>query len=145
MIKHIGQKGRELMLKIYNRIWIEEEIPNDWKKALIVPIYKNKGNKKDCNNYRGISLISNAMKILEQIIDKRLRATLENTLYESQSGFRQGRSIQDQIFSMKQLIQKASTEQKKVYLAFIDVEKAFDKVPREKLWNILRERELMTK
>lgn len=140
MIKHIGQKGKELMLKIYNKIWMEEEIPNEWRKTLIVPIYKNKGNKRDCNNYRGISLISTAMKILEQIIDKRLRTTLESTLHESQSGFRKGRSTQDPIFSMKQLIQKASSEQKKVYLAFIDLEKAFDKVPREKLWNILRER-----
>lgn len=84
MIKYIGQKGRQLMfiIYIYNRICREEETPNDWKESLIVPIYKNKGKKKECNNQRGLSLLSTAMKIFQQIVDKRCRAKLKNMLYE---------------------------------------------------------------
>lgn len=74
----MGQKGREFMLKIHNthRIWREEEVPTGLKKSLVLLIFKNKRNKKECNNYRGLSLLSSAMLILEQIIDKRLRIKL---------------------------------------------------------------------
>lgn len=49
--KYIEQIGKEIMLKIYIRIWREEEIANDWKKSLIFLVYKDKENKKECNNY----------------------------------------------------------------------------------------------
>ena len=70
MIKKMGTEGTEVLLKIYNRVWQEEQIPKDWQTALIVPIYK-KGDKKDCNNYRGITLLCTAMKIFEQITAKK--------------------------------------------------------------------------
>lgn len=57
-----------------------------------MPIYKNKENKKECNNFRRISLVSIAMKNLVQITDRRLISKLENTLHEPQSGFRNGGS-----------------------------------------------------
>lgn len=139
MLKNMGEKGAEMLLEIYNKAWKEEQFPSDWEKALIVPIYK-KGDNKDCNNYRGITLLCTAMKVLETIIDKKIRPILDNTLEESQSGFRKGRSAQDHIFTIKQIIEKRTQQQKKTYLAFIDLEKAFDRVPREKLWNILENR-----
>lgn len=136
MIKNVGEKGIQMLTQIYNKIWKEEKIPKEWQ---IMPIY-NKGDKRSCNNYRGISLISTLMRILEQILDKRIRATVERTLEEAQSGFRKGRSTQDHIFAIEQIAYKAMQEKKRIYAAFIDLEKAFDTIPREKLWKMLEER-----
>ncbi|GJQ82228.1 hypothetical protein Trydic_g8656, partial [Trypoxylus dichotomus] len=64
-----------------------ENIPEDWELGLITPVYK-KGNHKDCNNYRGITLLSRVTKIYEQLINNRLRPLIEPSLLESQSVFR---------------------------------------------------------
>lgn len=139
MIKNMGTEAKKILLKIYNMIWNIEQIPNDWQKALIVPIYK-KGDRYDCNNYRGITLLCVGMKIYEQILDTKIRKAIEDTLEESQSGFRKGRSTQDHIFTVKQIIEKSVVQEKTVFMGFIDLEKAFDKVPRERLWEILERR-----
>ena len=65
---------------------------------MIVPIFK-KGNARDCNNYRGINLLNTIVKVYEQIISNKLVPILENSLEESQSGFRSGRNVQDHIFT----------------------------------------------
>ena len=80
------------------------------------------------------------MKIFEQIIAKKIKQKIESTLNDAQNGFRKGRSIQDNIFIIKQIIEKAQKEKKQIYLGFIDLEKAFDRVPRKKIWEILRKR-----
>lgn len=144
MVKNMGRKGVELLLKIYNRVWRDVTLPNDWRKALIMPIYK-KGDRRDCSNYRGITLLSTVMKIFEGIIDRRIRTALADTLDDAQSGFRSGRSTQDHVFSIKQIAQKALQERKKVFLAFLDLEKAFDKVQTEILWKVLKKINMNTK
>ena len=139
MFKCMGKEGVRMLLEIYNRIWNEERIPQDWKTALIVPIYKN-GDRSNCNNYRGITLLSTAMKVFEVVIDRKIRAVTESSLEESQSGFRKGRSIQDHIFTVKQIIEKVAQHGRAVFMGFIDLKKAFDTVPRDRLWDILRDR-----
>ncbi|XP_044760185.1 uncharacterized protein LOC123317645 [Coccinella septempunctata] len=138
IIKNLGNNGLENLLRISERVWKEEIIPEDWQTALIVPIYK-KGDKQNCNNYRGITLLSTVIKLYEIILDKKIREKVETTLEETQSGFRRGRSIQD-VFTMKILCEKARTENRNLYVGFIDLVKAFDKVKREKLWTILERR-----
>jgi hypothetical protein len=65
------QAGGEMLLsvihKLISSIWIKEDFPHQWKESIIVPIYK-KGDKTDCNNYRGISLLSTSFKILWNIL-----------------------------------------------------------------------------
>lgn len=144
MLKNLEGPGLLTLLNICNRAWDEEQIPTDWETGLIVPIFK-KGDKKDCNNYRGITLLSTGMKLYEQIIEGRLRTAVEHTLDDSQSGFRKGRSSQDHIFTIKEIISRKMSVGKKVYLAFLDMEKAFDKVPRAQIWRSLHEREVNDK
>lgn len=139
MIKNIGEKGSKLLLKIFNKIWKEENIPKEWEIGLILPIHK-KGDAMECSNYRGITLLSTLMKILEKILEGRLREEVETKLLQSQSGFRKRKSIQDHIFTIKEIINRAQARSKIVYLAFMDMEKAFDRVPRVKLWECLREK-----
>jgi hypothetical protein len=61
--------------KLINSVWNKEELPDQWKESIIVPIHK-KGDKTDCNNYRGISLLSTSYKIVTNILLSRLGADL---------------------------------------------------------------------
>ena len=144
MIKNMGKKGKEILLEIINKAWTSVDIPREWEEALIVPIFK-KGNARDCNNYRGINLLNTIVKVYEQIINNKLVPILENSLEESQTGFRSGRSGQDHIFTLQQIAEKSIQQDKLVCLAFIDLEKAFDSVPRTKIWESLKNRGIRSK
>lgn len=139
MIQNMGGKGYKLLTELYNKIWLGERIPEDWEIGIVVPLFK-KGDSKDCNNYRGITLLSTMLKIYERILERRLRNILDSQLEESQSSFRRGRSSQDHVFTVRQLIEKRRLQGKNLYLAFVDIQKAFDSVPRKIIWQSLRER-----
>jgi len=65
--------------KLIISIWDKEELSEEWKESIIVPIYK-KGDKTDCNNYRGISLLPTTYKILSNILLSRLIPYTEETI-----------------------------------------------------------------
>jgi hypothetical protein len=113
------------------------KIPDEWTREVICPIFK-KANKWDCNNYRGISLLNVAYKVYANIITRRLNIINEYILSEEQCGFRKGRSYSDCIFITEQLIQKRREFNLSTYVLFVDCEKAFDRVPRGKMWNIMK-------
>jgi hypothetical protein len=100
-IKYMGNYGKELMHKLLNLVWKKKCAPEDWKIAVIIHIFK-KGNNRECHNHGGISLLSVPSKIYTRILDNRLRAQVEDTLEDSQYGFRKNRSIQDAIFEIRQ-------------------------------------------
>lgn len=141
MLKNLSNEGLQMLLEVFNKVWAEKRIPNDWKVGIIVPIHK-KGDTRNCNNYRGITLLSAAVKTYERILERRLATTIEPTLKETQSGFRKGRSIQDHIFTIRQIIHKTLLSRSRAFFAFIDLEKAFDKVRRQTVWNILEKRKV---
>ena len=82
-------------------------MPDDFRDALIVSLYKNKGSKADCGNYRGISLLPIAGKIFARIILNRLIAVSKASLPEAQCGFHPGRSTVDIIFAVRQVQENA--------------------------------------
>ena len=104
----------------------------------MVPIYKNKGDIQDCGNYRGIKLMSHTMKIWERIINNRIRR--EVNISEEQFGFMPGKSTTDAIFALRRVIEKHREKEKELHCIFIDLEKAYDRVPREEVWHCLREK-----
>lgn len=138
-LKYIGEEGIKILHILFNLIWKEKKIPEDWEKAIILPIYK-KGDNRVCTNYRGISLLSTTEKLYEKILENRLRQKIENTLEPSQSAFRKGHCTQDHIFTIKQMIEKTLKHNREAFICFIDMEKAFDRVPRDKIWELLRKR-----
>lgn len=126
-------------LDILNICWRTYRIPNSWKEALICPVFK-KGNRKECNNYRGISLLNTAYKIYAKIITRRLNTISEVLINGVQHGFRRGRSCSDCVFILKQIIQKRREYNLETHILFVDFVKAFDRVSRGKLWEIMKER-----
>jgi hypothetical protein len=109
-----------------------------WKKSIIVPIYR-KGEKNECNNYRGISILSTAYKILSNILLARLTPYISKIIGYQQYGFRRNRCTTDQIFYIQQILEKKWDYNGAVHLLFIDFKKAYDSVKREVLYNILLE------
>ena len=124
---------------IFQSMWSEGKIPQDFKNANIVHIYKRKGNRRSCDNHRGISLLSIAGKILARVLLNRLLGHLEQGLLpESQCGFRAGRGTVDMIFAARQLQEKCQEQHCDLYTTFVDLTKAFDTVSRDGLWKIMK-------
>ena len=133
----IKQCKTVLLEPLYDQLckcWVEGEVPQDMRDTKIVTLYKNKGDRSDCNNYRGISLLSIVGKIYARVLLERLHKLAERVYPESQCGFRSGRSTIDMIFSMRQLQEKCREQNMPLYVAFVDLTKAFDTVSREGLY-----------
>ena len=118
--------------------WEKGHVPQDMRDANIVTLYKNKGDRSDCNNYRGISLLSVVGKVFARVVLARLQSLASRVYPESQCGFRAGRSTVDMIFSLRQLQEKCREQQMPLYIAFIDLTKAFDLVSRSGLFSLLQ-------
>ena len=115
--------------KLYQSILNGEEMPEDWREAVIIPIYK-KGDVTKCENYRPISLLPHAYKILSKIIQDRIQRREEEILKEEQAGFRKGRGTTDHIFTFSQRVEKMWEKNKDIHCVFIDFKQAFDSVWR---------------
>jgi hypothetical protein len=94
-------------------------MPWRWKESIIVPIHK-KGDKTYCNNYRGISLLSTSYKILSNILLSRLVPYIYEIIGDHQCGFRRNISTTDQIFCIRQIMEKKWEYNEKVHQLFID-------------------------
>jgi hypothetical protein len=118
--------------------WEAEEVPKDFKDANIVHLYKRKGDRSDCDNHRGISLLCTAGKIMARVILDRISPNfVDDFLPESQCGFRSGRGTIDMVFSARQLQEKCREQNMDLFVVFIDLVKAFDSVNRDGLWKVL--------
>ena len=78
----------------------------DWQRAVVCPIFK-KGERTDCANYRGISLLSHIGKVYERVIENRLRGSVEDVLGGWQHGFRPSRSTMDLVFALRMIMEKS--------------------------------------
>ena len=123
---------RRRLLDIVVRIWGGGgEVPKQWKDAIIMVLHKKK-DRTECGNYRGISLVAHAGKILLKIIARRLSEYCERVgiLPEEQSGFRPNRSTTDMMFLIRRLQELARKKRIPLYVCFIDLTKAYDSVDR---------------
>nr|GEW55862.1 hypothetical protein [Tanacetum cinerariifolium] len=102
-----------------------------WRLSEVIPIDKNKGDAQACSNYRGIKLLSHTMKLWERVIERRLRR--ETKVSENQFGFMPGRSTTEAIHLLRSLMEKYRERQRNLHMAFLDLEKAYDSVPRTRL------------
>ena len=112
---------------ILGRVWRGEEIPQEWKDATIKVLHK-KSDRSDCNNFRGISLVSHAGKVLLKIVANRLSDFCEaqQILPEEQCGFRPARSTIDMLFVVRRLQQLGRQRKIPLYMCFVDLQKAYE-------------------
>jgi hypothetical protein len=122
------------ILKLINSVWNKEELPDQWKESIIAPVYK-KGDKTDCNNYRGISLLSTSYKIVSNLLLSRLGPYIDEITGDHQCGFRRDRSTTDQIFCIHEILEKWEYNET-VHQLFIDFKQAYESVRREVLYSI---------
>ncbi|KAK3555368.1 hypothetical protein QTP86_014961 [Hemibagrus guttatus] len=134
--KCLGEAAVEFLASLFNRVLESERMPEEWRRIVLVPIFKNKGDVQSCSNYRGIKLMSHTMKVLERVVEARLRKVVE--ICEQQYGFMPRKSTTDAIFALRILMEKYRDGQRELHCVFVDLEKAYDRVPREELWYCMR-------
>jgi len=124
------------LTRLLNKIWESEEIPEDWKIGVIIPLLK-KGDASDCTNYRGITVLSVVGKIFTGILLARINTHLQSQWNKTQSGFRPNRSTIDNIFIIRQMVEKSAELNLPCAMAFVDFQQAFDSVNHESHWRLL--------
>ncbi|BHF82144.1 hypothetical protein SprV_0802528100 [Sparganum proliferum] len=137
--KHGGRQLMDHLTALFQEMWRQGEVPQDFKDATIVYLYKRKGNRQICDNHRGISLLNIAGKISARTLLNRLNNHLkQGFLPKSHCGFRRHCGTTDMIFAARQLQEKCQEMRTHPYSTFVDLTKAFDTVNREGLWKIMQ-------
>ncbi|EZG42795.1 putative endonuclease-reverse transcriptase, partial [Gregarina niphandrodes] len=121
----------------YERLWKGHPMPHDWLHTEILPIYKRKGSKCDPVNYRPISILNTAVKILGSIVADRVNVVMADRISDSQSGFRRGRSTIHNVMYVQTYLRESYNRRKEVVVILIDLKAAFDSVPRQLVWKAL--------
>jgi exonuclease III len=124
----------KIILVILNKVYDEGSVPNEWKRCTVVPIYK-KGDTKDPGNYRGIALINTFLKLLCKILAKRLQVAIESLklIRREQVGFMRAEECVGQAACLLEICQRRSYNGIDTILCFLDLRKAYDLVPHQRL------------
>ena len=117
---------------IFNQAYREGCVPIGWGQAEICPIYTQKGDFIRCENYKRVSLMSHACKLYESVLECRLRNIVEERLGPWQHRFRKGVGTTDMTWALRLVREKHRKYNQPIFIAFLDLETAFDRVPREK-------------
>ena len=137
MIKEGGPAMVDILHHLCNSILKSGRWPTQWTESILIPIPKKSSSKK-CSDYRTISLISHASKVLLKVIQKRIVPRIEEILSESQAGFRKDRSTVEQVTNLRLVAEKYRDHQKLIFHNFVDFRKAFDRVWHDALWDTMR-------
>ena len=141
--KCMGEMGIKFLTRLFNRLLMGERMSEEWRRSVLIPIYKNKGDAQCCGNYRGIKLMSHTMKVWERIIEARLRDRVE--ISKQQYGFMPGKGTTDAMFALRMLMEKYREGQRELHCVFVDLEKAYDRVALEELWYCMRKSGIVEK
>ncbi|XP_063389200.1 uncharacterized protein LOC134674985 [Cydia fagiglandana] len=138
MIQNLGPEGVNIIHTICLKVWRTGQWPEDWTESSVVPLHK-KGSTRKCENYRTISLISHASKILLHILNKRLESFIARQIPQEQAGFVRGRGTREQILNIRLVIEKCREHNISAAMCFIDYAKAFDCISWKKMFEVMSE------
>ena len=141
LLKQMPPEGKRYLLEIYNFLWTNKVFPDQWRSAIVVPIPKPNKDLSMPSNYRPIALTCTMCKVLEKIVNKRLRWILENRniFSEAQKGFRQFCSTTDNLLILESEIQEAFNQGQHLLVVSLDIEKAYDMTWRTHILKTLQE------
>ena len=126
----------EMIADLTNSIIRDNTMPSEWNDSIIISLYKGKGEALDRGNYRGLKLIQHILDVMERIFEDFIRNIVN--IDDMQFGFMHGRGTKDAIFIVRQIQEVYIRKNRNLFFAFVDLEKAFDRVPRKVLWWTLR-------
>ena len=129
MISASGEVGVSVIVELCQRVLLGKGMPDEWQTSVLVPIFKGKGDVRNCNTYRGVKLLEHAMKIVERVLDRIIRELVNSD--SMQFGFMPGRGTTDALFVVRRMQEEYRDKKKKLYMCFFDIEKAFDRVARK--------------
>jgi hypothetical protein len=135
LIKFAANIFAYILTRLFNHCIDIGKFSVEWKSAIVTPLYKNKGQKNDFNNYRGISVLPPIAKIFEKIFASQISIylSLNNILFAGQHGFRNGHSGETALHELISDLNKNRDSRLINLLLFIDFRKAFDLVDARKL------------
>src|SRR2546425_4247796 len=144
----MGERGLQIT-HLINKIYQSGHIPKDFRESIFIPIPKV-SKAQECSDFRTIALISHASKVLLHVIKRRITPIIERQLGDSQMGFRKEKGTRDAIFQLRMISERITqmnrekvTQEKtkmkkmKIYLYFVDYQKAFDRVRHDKLAEVM--------
>jgi ribonuclease HI len=135
MLTHLPEKGKDVLVEIFNDLWERSDCPADWKKSWLKPILKAGKKPGEETSYRPILYTSCVSKLFEKLLKRRLVAFLEENqlLPKSQHGFRTGLNIQMCLADLISSAQLSLLNKQMHFALLIDVKGAFDNVPHKDL------------
>ncbi|KAK3525229.1 hypothetical protein QTP86_024952 [Hemibagrus guttatus] len=137
-LKSLDVVGLSWLTRLCNIAWQSGTVPLDWATGVVVPLFK-KGDRRVCSNYRGITLLSLPGKVYSRVLERRVQPLVEPRIQEEQCGFRPSRGTLDQLYTLHRVLEGSWEFAQPVHMYFVDLEKAFDRVPRGILWEVLWE------
>lgn len=138
LLKHAGSEVAKVLHRIVLSVWSSEVLPIEWMEGALIPLHK-KGDKLLCENYRGITLLNTAYKVLAWILYRKLTPYADSVVGEYQCGFRKDRSTADQIFNVRLILQRGREFNIHTHHLFIDFKAAYDSVKRVELYKVMHE------
>ena len=125
----------DVLLNLFNVCFKSGDIPTEWKKSLVIPVFKS-GDQRHTRNYRGISITSSIYKIYCMVLNTRLETWAEELgiFHDEQNGFRKARSCSDHLSSLVSIIETRKLQKRSTFCAFIDFSSAYDRISRDLLW-----------
>lgn len=137
ILNNMGNIGLDRLYRLTCKIYETGEIPKDFCQSVIIPIPKKSGADR-CEDYRTISLTTHASKILTKIVYRRMEHEIEEKLGEDQFGFRKSRGTREAILTLRLILEGRQKKGLSTYIAFVDLEKAFDNVNWSKMFRVLK-------
>lgn len=132
LLQALDEEIKNTLFILINNIYITGKVPLDFKKSMMVMLPK-KNNATRCDEYRTLSILSHVSKILTSTILRRIESRIDANLADDQFGFRRNRGTREAILCLRNIVEKSFQVNKRVYIAFVDLLKAFDRVN----WNVL--------